>query len=277
MKIQRLIGICLLIFILFQMDWRQASDIIHQINPLYMAFALANIVVLIGLKSWRWKSILTGQGIHLSFGKAFEYYACSIFLGVATPGRIGELGRAFFLSQSGKSSLPQGVFSVIADRLFDVYFFLLISLLGMAALDSFTVNTQLVWIGVIVALLFPAMVFLRNTFGLNRLFTAMLCKLTSVLRMDIAGSWRSDKPFAAKYIVYAAILSICSGAVYFFQCYVIAKALALPFSYAEIAFIISITTLVSLLPITIMGLGTRESVLLFLMMPFNLSQETILA
>lgn len=277
MKLQRLIGICIFIIILFKIDWHQIPVIVHQINPLYMSYAFILVAILIGLKTLRWKCILSSRGITISFRKSFEYYICSIFLGVATPGRIGELCRAYFLSQSGTASLSQGIISVIVDRLFDIYFFFVISIFGIMLFKPFENTTLVVWACCGVAVVLPILAVFRNIIIPNNIFKKLISKFSLSLQNVLVEFSQSDFPLTARMVCYASIFSIFSGAIYFFQCFIIAKAMLLPISYVEIGYIMSITTLVSLLPITIMGFGTRESALLFLMMPFDISQETILA
>lgn len=251
--------------------------VVKQINPFYISLAFIIIIILIGLKTLRWKCILRSQGIIISFRKAFEYYACSIFLGVATPGRIGELCRAYFLSKSGMATLSQGTLSVVVDRIFDIYFFFVISIFGIIILKPFQDTMLVVLTCCCVAGIPPILVVFRNIMIRNNTFKKLLSKFPLSFQNTLVEFSKSNHFFGTRLVCYATMFSMFSGAVYFFQCYVIAKAMLLPVSYVELGFIMSMTTLVSLLPISVMGLGTRESTLLFLMLPFHISKESILA
>jgi hypothetical protein len=50
--------------------------------------------------------------------------------------------------------------------------------------------------------------------------------------------------------------------IFFGQCYLLALALGLPLSYLQVSYTVAIGSLVTLLPISISGLGTREAAII---------------
>lgn len=102
------------------------------------AFATANIyfifpVILLNLgvlllKSWRWKILLFNYGITLSFPDRFISVSSGFFLGLVTPGTVGELGRSLSTNIDKSKSLG----TVIFEKLFDLLSLFIISVGALA-------------------------------------------------------------------------------------------------------------------------------------------------
>ena len=74
----------------------------------------------------------------LPFQPAFLAYNGSVFIGLLTPGRIGEAVNAAHVARDCEIPVKSAISSVLADRLFDVY-----ALLLMGGLALFTLPTGL--------------------------------------------------------------------------------------------------------------------------------------
>lgn len=75
----------------------------------------------------------------------------------------------------------------------------------------------------------------------------------------------------------AGVLTLLAHSLFFYQCFLIAQAIKLPISFFTLTAIMAMTNLLTLLPISIAGLGTREAALLFLLGPMGIGLEWVLA
>jgi uncharacterized membrane protein YbhN (UPF0104 family) len=73
---------------------------------------------------------------------------------------------------------------------------------------------------------------------------------------------------AATFIAYAA---------FFASCYCMSLSLEIPLSYSKIAFFVACANILSFLPISFAGIGTREAILVYFFSLENLSSESALA
>jgi uncharacterized membrane protein YbhN (UPF0104 family) len=143
----RLLGVALVVVLLVRADLSGVSDTLSDahIGGLLLAFVL--LLPMILLKSIRWQVILAAQGVRLGTLPAYLSYLGSMFLGVVTPGRVGEFARIFQVTEAHGVSRTLAFSSVLADRLFDLYLLLTLGALALAAVTDGGVQ-----IGVIVVI-----------------------------------------------------------------------------------------------------------------------------
>ena len=263
----RLLGLALLAFLLWRVDTRQLGNVLYQVAPTLLVVAVLLNVPQISLKVFRWRWLLRSQQIQYGLWPASLSYFGSIFVGLLTPGRLGEFVKALHVSQDCGMSTARAFSTVLADRLFDLYALLLV---GGAALLTLTadpdVNGALGLIGFTVLLTLPLVMLLNaRAFGWLQAFG---------LRF---GSW-GQKLFAPQgwlmqlrkglreltlpWLARAAGLTILAYGIFFSQCYLLAMALGLSVGYAQVSYAVALGSLVTLLPVSISGLGTREAAII---------------
>lgn len=241
--------------------------------------ALINIPQL-WFKSTRWQSLLFMQGKTIRNGEAFLLYLSSVYLGVVTPGRLGEFAKAIYLKQERITSVSHGFSSVLVDRLCDLYLLFLLAMAGLVFMTPWAGAETLGWTGLAGAVGVPAIFFLSNR--TQRFFSWLYQKVLASKLPEAAkeGAEQFVKGMQAlmTYRIYGAgLLTLLAWSLFFLQCFLIAKAIGLPVTYMEVIPIMAITNIFTFLPVSISGLGTREAALCFLLLPRGISLELILA
>lgn len=295
----RLIGLILLGVLLARVDVTTLWGTIRDANPYLLAVAVLLNLPMVLLKALRWQALLGAQGIQYSVGNAYLAYLGSIFIGFLTPGRLGEFVRVMHVNRDCDVPIGQAFASVVADRLFDLYVLLLvgggalltltagntevIALAGSALamtlpLALFLNNTTFGWLQAVGRTLGlgghkpaagPSRISggahpgpprpgpgtgglepLRRKFGTHSLAAlgGWLLEMRAGLR-QLTGAW----------LLFAIILTALAYAIFFGQCYLLAMALQLPIVFVQVSFAVALGSLVTLLPISISGLGTREA------------------
>ena len=116
----RLIGLGILVLILLKLDLKATISTLAGVRWGYLVLAVAVNPLLFGIKSWRWRELLRMQGIGYRWLDAFLAFLAGLFLGLVTPGRVGEVGKAFYLKQDLDVLVSEGLANVLMDRLFDL-------------------------------------------------------------------------------------------------------------------------------------------------------------
>ena len=233
------------------------------------------------LKAVRWKYILIIQGYTLTLKDAFLYYLSGIYLGITTPGRVGELSKAMYLKQSGVvENIGSSFSSVIVDRLFDIYVLFGFSMLGIIYFDLKQISAWWGWCGLGIGIFIPFLF-------CSKKFTRFIYTFISKVFLHIKSSERVKRNFDKFMadillltnfrLLIAGILTILSYLLFFVQCVFISLSMATPVNCVEIALGMASANIFSMLPITIAGLGTRESVLCFFLGPFGVTTDEVLA
>ena len=127
----RLLGIVLFGIILFKIDLSKAIGILlSDIRPGYLLAAMFFILLQVSLKAYRWNYLKKRQKMRFSLKDSFLMYLSSLYLGIITPGRVGEFSKILYLKKKGHGMAKSSV-SVVIDRLGDLIFLVLVGIGGM--------------------------------------------------------------------------------------------------------------------------------------------------
>jgi uncharacterized protein (TIRG00374 family) len=266
----RLLGIAVFIYILSTVDLKVLWENIKDVNTAFLFYGIAFQVLLLFLKAIRWHILNSGSRkcpeVMRSFGEFFESYA----IGVITPGRIGEMVKAGHAKE--KNRIMETGLRVIIERGFD--FGIFVSVAALALIYAFP-GKGVVPLGILILLggilIFSiAIVFLRSA-SATRFAQKILNKLPFLkLNLQLAFKKRSNT-----IQLLIILLSIAGNLSYFVSCYFLAAGLSIESSILYISGAVAVAGLLNMLPITVMGLGTREATFLLLFKP--LAEPLILA
>jgi uncharacterized protein (TIRG00374 family) len=283
-KILPLFGIVIFVFILWNLDWSMMFQTFTGLNTTFLLIALVLQVPILTLKALKWKVLIRPYSVDFPLTKALTSWLVGFSAGIITPGRMGDLVRAYYLR--GKLSLGKSLTTVIADRIIDVFVLLFFSALGV--IMFVTMYTT----GLEYGLLFPL---------LSVFFVAFVLAVYILTRKGIV--IRILKPFyrrivPQKYEKKASrvfhdfyrgledmkkkkrflVASICIGTVTwilnFFQIHVLSLSMNIDISFIFIVSIIPIITLLDALPISFSGVGTRDAAMIFFFGFISLAPET---
>jgi uncharacterized protein (TIRG00374 family) len=228
----------------------------------------------------KWQLILLHQEMYVPFVTLFRINLMGIFYGTITPGRAGVLLKVRYLADYCKRPVSEVSSSVVIDKLIE-----LVVLGGFATVGS-----------VLVAKSFGTMVFLFTTSVTLILVIVLVAfchkakaiHITKVLLFafvprEYQGSLREhidrfygNIPGKASLLI-PLLLSVCCWLLIWTQVFVIARALSMNLSYGLFIVIISVGSLISLIPITINGIGTRESALIIMFSAYGVAPQKTLA
>lgn len=230
----------------------------------------------------RWWYLMYSQKIYYPVSKSFLAYFGSMYIGFLTPGRLGEFIKAIHVSVDSGVSTGQALSSVLADRLFDLL--LLIIAGGFALASVAMLNTWQSWVsvGLLVGGLTLALALLVTDKGFDLLHTSSSILGQKAIRLCSSGSWLFEmrvglRQLSGLTILIAIALTMTAYAIFFGQCYLLALALRLPVTFASVSYAVVLGSLVTLLPISISGLGTRDAVIIAYLKTVGISAEAALS
>jgi uncharacterized membrane protein YbhN (UPF0104 family) len=249
----RIVGIIIFFVVLFKMDLDEVWDSLKKVNLFFIFLAILAQLFLLFAKGLRWHQIKTGKdkftGIYQNLGEFFESYA----IGVITPGRVGEFMKAGY--EQKKTNMIGAGINVLAERGMDVGIF--ISFAGAALIwgrfISFGpfINSITFFSGLVIFI-----------FGILMITSGRIYSILDRFINNIKSFYIKRK---TQNLIVIVLLTIISNLLYFISCYFIsAGGLELPISFIELSGAVAVAGLINLLPVTVMGLGTREVVLLYI-------------
>lgn len=260
----RLFGLGLLAVLLWQVDLRKTWGILQQADLQRIALSFGISLLLILLKTWRWQVLLRAQSLRYDLRNAYLAFWGSLFIGLLTPGRLGELVKSLHVSRDLGVPSGQAFSSVLADRLFDLGLLVVVgnaALLRIGSADSWFVAP------LSILLIFIPM----SLFIYQRTFASML-RLGSRLgrvgrRLFADDGWlvemrRGLLQLSGRAFWGAVALTVLAYAVFFEQCYLLAQAVNLPVGYVPVMYAVALGSLITLVPVSISGMGTRDAAII---------------
>ncbi len=277
----RLIGLAVLALILLKVDLKATVSALAGLHWGYLLLAIAANVPMFGLKAWRWQEMLRMQGIRYPWRDAFLVFMAGLFLGLVTPGRVGEMSKALYLKQDRGVPVSVGLANVLMDRLFDLYTILL---LGAAGLVWFRLLPDwalaLILAGTAASIALPVILLNRSlaawALGLARRLP-LLRRCDARLTGAVGRFQEGLRPLLTPRLVIPLLLTQAAYLIFFWQGRLLATAVGLQIGIGYLAMCLSVAGVVTLLPISISGLGTRDAALIAMFAPRGITASHTMA
>lgn len=267
-KFYLLLGPIVFFWIIRDINFIQLKEVVkntHLIPYLMAAFMWLPIVF---LKSYRWKKIMDTQKIYYSIKEAFLIYGSSSLLGLITPGKIGDFSKIAYLKKDNYS-LGRAFLGSFLERVFDLLFVIIFSFIAFFSfpvflnfnIDYYSLSKLMGLMTIILLFLFAVFYFLKK----ELLFNFILEILKDI------------RQFKTKSIFLVFSLSIIIWFFYFSLIYFIAASIDLnqSINFLYLSFASAVALLAGFLPVTVLGVGARETVFIFLMAPLGINKETV--
>jgi len=251
----RLLGGLILVYLLTRIDFHLLWDHVRQVRiwPLLLS-ALLVVPMTLG-KAYRWRIFLRDYGIDLSLSQTLLIYFKGYSLGTVTPGQIGELVKIYEVQRLRPEAKREQVFwTILNDRVYDL------SVLWLFCLPAFFLGRMPLrlplWLLLAVAGLSIALAYCPN-------LPFRFVRRRRIVQMN------------RRYGLNLA-LSIAVTIVILVRSVLVFQAVRVPVSMWEVALFQPVVNVVSLLPISISGFGTREAVLIYFFAPFGVAAEQMM-
>ncbi len=274
----KLIGIALLVWIMSTVSWGQAAQALIKLKPAYLAGYVGCFVAMILVRSLRLRLALSKLGYPLTLKDCYVAILEPAFMGIVTPGRLGEFTRVGYLHAHGVT-IQEAISVVTVERLIDIAVLLVFGIGGVIYIFA-PLNYQFSSGFVIITGLLLLFAGFRSYDSLYRLLQQYL---SWILRWEPSFITRHRQAIAVSFhgvIIRAAMtifmLGLACILLNFCQIFLLAKAFGFEVNYLVVIFAYAAATLVSLLPISVGGLGTREATYIMIMAQQGIIKEQAL-
>ena len=277
----RLFGLFIFFIILLNIDVSKILQILIDTDLLYLSMALALITPQIVMKAWRWQLLMKMQNINYSLKDTSLAYFAGLFMGTITPGRLGDIIKVFYIQNRGHS-FGKSFVSVFVDRIFDLLSLILIGYVSMFIFITLFKREIFILSAVFLtaALLF---VFFFVDKRMNRRFFRWIYtffvpeRYKKDIKISFDDFFRDLGLLKVQGLFLAAIITIVVWGIYFVMAYLFALSINIDIPFLYLATCVSISAVITLIPISISGIGTRDATLIILFSYLGLSKESAIA
>lgn len=243
---------------------RQMSQTLRRADPFWLAAGIALGGVWMAAAAYRWRIFLTVQGVDISYARTGGIYLISMFFTLFLPGAVGgDAVRIIYLFRERPNQKNGVVLSVITDHLSGM-----VALMGIAVLLTFSrwswFSQSAMTAGSIWLLL---IFFVVSLTGLALAFVGVQAGFVEKMPQRIPGRRRLIN-FAYAFSLFLrawrqSLLGVGVAFVvllaYFMTFYCASRAFNAGASLADVLSIMPVVDVASALPLTVSGLGVRES------------------
>ena len=271
-------GILIFIYIICSLDIGRLKEIFLSIHPVYILISLSLNIPRLLIRNYIWKIIQREQKINLSFLESLKLFLIGSFYGSITPGFMGKFLRLTYIREKLKEPYGKLFINTFLESVTHQ-----LSLFGMVFLGSLLIVNKIpglfylitIWIIVLGVILFY---FSKRDRGekffryLTKIF--IVDKIKKPVKIFFK-SFYKDFP-DIKRLILPTFIGIVTWIILFSQYYIFVIPLEVDISYIYFLLLFPVANMVSIIPISFAGIGTREltAVLLFSTI-FSINQEKI--
>lgn len=243
---------------------------------IFLALPLTFLIVFI--RFYRWYKITKYDLITFPFWEGLLIYIASFGLGIITPGRVGELIKVNYLRHNGYR-IGQALFTVIVDRLSDITLMIMVALIGSCIMFD-VYQDAIIKIALTTSVLLGGSIYYLYKRSKRSNVSKDSGKdnrdITSVFFRELDQIPKQLKKIGWLGAGILGIISAVSWILFFLQNFLFSFSFGFNLNFFQIAFVTSIAGLVTLIPISVSGLGTRDLTLIYLFSHLGLEKEKAL-
>jgi glycosyltransferase 2 family protein len=250
------VGIILVILLFFFVSPSAVIQSLRSANPFFLVCAVMVYAVAFLLLTIRWRVIVAHMGGSIPLGEAYQAFAGGVLYSDFTPGRIGDLTRAILVQD--RIGIHKGTVSVFVDRYIDI---IVLTGLGVAAISVY--SSRFASILPVLALVVLLVVFAGVTvlFLGNSWIFLMMQKIPVFNIPEFATQLQnalSELKDRKKVIVKGIILTLFVWVTHAMRIILITLSLGYILPLPDIFLILPLISALSIIPVTIAGLGLVE-------------------
>lgn len=249
------LGFVLLYFIIRNLDFQLIKENFSLFKPWKIAAGLGILLLVYLIKTYRWLTITRSFGMNASYRTLLLFFLFSGLLSTITPGRLGEFSRIWFIQKQYRAGITVSTSSVLLDRIWDV---LILSMVGGISMILVISRFSIEWytVGLIVMVFLVALGIILFPGILFRPAMALAGKRP--VRKELEQIYRVWKEKRMGLIFPGFSTSLLAFGLLAIIPVMLSADLNAPVHYGTSVTAVSISNILSFLPITVAGFGTRE-------------------
>lgn len=260
-----LLGILLFVYILIKVDFRNIIYELKNMNFYFLILSIFLVFVMMTSETTKWFAIARSQNIKIPFKEAFKINMIDNYYGFITPSKVGSVIRAEYLKKYTEH-FGKGFFTFVIDKIMD-----LSSLIFIAIIFSYNFKNKLqlpisFFFILFLFFIFGTLFFLKKERGKIILRIVYKKLIPEKFRDQAKTNFESfyDHVPKKRYFILFFLLNSLNWIVNYSLVYFIGISLGINLPFIYYLSILPLGTLVSLIPISVAGLGTKEATLISL-------------
>lgn len=252
---------------LSRIGFRSVINEVSLLHQGYFVIGICLILVVTLVRPWRSLGLLNSIGVPIAWWRLFRWSQEAWFLSLLTPGKVGDLYRAYRIETEYAVSGP-GILSTLLERWIDLVFVLLFGLIGLVFQSDrdIIVLRSIAGVTLLIMVVLPGLIIKNSRVKTWIKQGVRLIPFQSV--HQIINSTLSGLGASYHRLTSGALLRFTVISVYIWLCYILGfyyLFLSLGIQLEMLSFLscLALVLIVQSLPLTLFGLGTRDAALIY--------------
>lgn len=265
------------------LDWNALFGAFQQADWTFVWYAMVVWVGLVALKAFKWQQIVSALHGKISLMESVQILFIALFISIITPGRLGDFVRAIYIKE--KIPLGKGVLAVVVDRAMDVISLLIFAGVGLILLTR-AGGIEIVSPELIIVLILGSIIGLwiiltkRAARKVFRVFQRFIPTGMRGPLLKHGNSFYDAIPLFRKNFLQIILAVTASTAAWILSItfgWFLMLALHLPMEWTVALAVVPILALIEIIPVGVLGIGTREIGAVIVMGAFGATPEAAIA
>jgi uncharacterized protein (TIRG00374 family) len=279
-----LLGIILFVFVLTRIDFASFLSLLSDVRIRFIVLALLLLVIEVMLRSFKWRLLVQIFDRNYPLKNAVSTYLIGYAFGAITPAKSGDVIKSVDLSRTTGMDMRISVSLAIFDKIVDASILFGLTLVSSIVVIFLFSDVNRYIIPLIAALIVFFIIF----------FFLLIKDIRFLLRpvYELFVPDRLKSKAKEVYLAFVGVINHAKGNILFYYYILIAVldwtllfslswvfslAIGLDVPWFYFVIFVPIISTITLLPITVLGLGSRETASLFLFSLIGLSTEASVA
>jgi glycosyltransferase 2 family protein len=271
LKLTTTIVLCVLI--IWKVDWPNVWLSLKTTNVYWIIAAFSVMILSVFLSALKWKILLDIHSINFSLMQLFKFYFSGSFFNNFLPSTIGgDSYRIIKTFQNGKNKTGSYL-AVFMDRLTGVFFLILMGVAGALIAfvnygDKLSKYFLLSGTAILIILITGFVMIKFKGFELKKL-------LLKYIPFKMKGFFRAIEDYKGKnyHIFLITSISILFNLLLVFSRVFMLFSVNQSCTYLDLVIVVAASNIISLLPVTINGIGLKDATFVYLLAHYGVSYD----
>ncbi|MDI6784311.1 MAG: lysylphosphatidylglycerol synthase transmembrane domain-containing protein [bacterium] len=258
-------GLILFLTLLIRLDYRQLFDLLRQMNGWYLLIGFLLTAFELLFKAIKLQQVVSIFSKY-SFNNALLTYLIGLPYGAVTPGKIGDVVKLYTLKQKTGLQRTECIAIGFIERLLELIALVVLATVGILALTGKLQKEQFIDLLIIIGIILLGFVLV-----LNRRIVKMFLRPFFYLLVPEHKRVQSRNFFNEFYqnvskmlqnkgiMVFSLLLCILGWVTSSIRTYYFAQGLGITqLSFLLSIFVVPLIMLIELIPVSVLGIGTRD-------------------
>ena len=273
----RWLGLAAFVILLLRLTRYQPVALLRSADLRWLGWCMGLAAMQLLVEAFAWHWLLLIQNVPHRYGQTAVAYLASQYLGMVTPGHVGEFLAAGYISMNTGITFGYALSSVVMKKLLNWVVIVGFGLWGLQCLSPVPLMQGVGWV---IAVSLAVLVILALGIGL---WVVSLRRLTrkwerlSPWKIETAELWAGLRQLGSAHLFSPLAFSVLAFSLLFFQLDAVLRSLGIALPFLVAAQVMAFSRLVGrVIPVSVLGFGSKDAAVIWVLTQRGIAPSIVL-